>query len=267
MTRLVLRFLLSVTPRPFSRYYGEEILAVHNLRLAEKRSWHGRWHFALREIAGLSATVVRLWVGSTHHTPLEAGTTGPDALEAQTALGRFHGRAGVLLATGTALVFVGPSLGFGAGLWLGFALIPPALVLVGLGLRGRAINAPRLDQRLSRAARFAAASAVALAALIALVSVAESPLGLPVAALRYPVCLGLMIGAAVFSGGGMLLRQLPQLPAAAATMGVIMVTTGMFGLERLAEAGMWVCLAGWVALALSPWGPRPLLATGPEVAE
>lgn len=281
MIALTLRTLLRLTPPSFRERYRDEILEVHHRRMLEQVGQVRRLAFGVREVAGLSVTVLRLWTGRTHPAANFGSAVhadGPGWSDASPAAGSLRGRwlgtparsserrTGALLAAGALLIFTGAGLGYGAGQAIGFALIPPALVFLAGGLLGRLSSAPRMNRRMVQSARLTAMSAVALALLIILMAVQVGP-GAVIRYLRYPAVIGIEAGTVIFCLTGILLGELPVIPSVMASVGAALLATGVIGLERVAEVGVWLCVPGWMTLALTRWGPPARFASPGRVAD
>lgn len=242
MTRAALQALLRLAPTDFRDRCGDEFLVTFDWRRSRRPGPGARLLLSLREISGMLGVVLRLRGRELGRRLSAAWMRNP------------RNRTGMLLAGGILLLLVGNALGFGAGLRFGFGLSLVALVLIALGLSGRAAHAPGFTRASTVIARVTAASAAALAPLIVLMTLADGPLEILVTALCYAVAGGLFLGVSIFGGRGILKGELPVIPAAAVSLGGALIAAGMIGLEGVALIGFWISVPGWVALAVVPWG-------------
>jgi len=161
---------------------------------------------------------------------------------------------GGLLIVAALLALIGASLGYGSGVTLGFALLPLALLCFAAGVVGGAV----VDARLHGGVRVLALALAACAGALALVGGLHALEAAPVRAvaewLLRPTFVALLVTMIAFVIVGALARDLPAIPASAVAIGVLLLSAGLVGQERVADIGFWVTLAGWSGLGASPWG-------------
>ncbi len=170
------------------------------------------------------------------------------------------------IVVGALLALLGASLGYGGGIPIGFAILPLALALVGVGTGGRALADPGMSPLVVALAVLLAACAIGLAVL----AVAQaSPMSFSTAAsalLRpaFVIFVTVIVG---FGVVGLLVGHLPAVPALAVVLGACLLAAGVAGLERVADIGFWLSVAGWVALGISDWGGGVTSSAGSSPGE
>jgi hypothetical protein len=238
------RTLLLALPKGFRTEYGDEICA--------HVEWMRDRSLARSSPVRVTAYVVSdvLWVALRERWAL----AGVVVSQSATVSGR-------LLAGGALLAFIGTSLGFGAGVWMGFAFVPPALVVFAYGVVARSIAARTGHRWFVWLAVFIGLCAVVLGLQLVLNGLSIDLFGLARTRAMFPAFIGLVAGASVFGLAGVFLRLVPALPGTLAGIGTLMLFAGPLEGERIAELGFWLCVAGWIGLGVSSWpsAPEPVL--------
>jgi hypothetical protein len=161
---------------------------------------------------------------------------------------------GGLLIVAAFIALMGASLGYGGGVAVGFALLPVAMLCFAVGVVGGAVVDARLHGYVRVLALALAACACALALAGSLSALETAPVQAIAGWLLRPTFVALLVAMIAFAIAGALARDVPAIPAAAVATGALLLSAGLADLERIADIGFWVTLAGWASLGASPWG-------------
>jgi hypothetical protein len=256
MTRRVLTVILRLSPEPFRDRCGEEFFDAYEWRMTRQRYPSSRVALAVREVLGLSTVVLRMRLREALRAASARIRTAGMRLEPEPA--RWSGPA---MAASPLVILVANGFGYGSGIEAAFAAVPLALVVFAWGLIARARSTDALSQWLKGAVWLTAAFACALAVLVVLTGVTGGGVHAWVSMLRYPAAVGLFAGITSVGLLGIALREIPLVPAAAVSLTAVMIALGLMGAEEVSLAGLALSILAWIALAITPWGPRATRST------